>query len=360
VNPALDRGDGQDSRAFRLRHAGALLLIIAALGATLAVPLLLGGTDALSATLRLPLQAYLALFAAIAVSWLCRALKLRLLLRRLDVQAGFLRVLGISLAMDFGFLATPGGVGGYAAGVYYLSRAGASTSGAATLTAADQGLDLLFFALALPVAGLCLAGSDLPEAWKVLASGTAILALTLALAALLTRRHWRTWLSAADTGLARWPTLRRHAHGAREFCAGFGEQMRLLAAGGPLFLTGVFGLTSLQWLTRYGILWLALALLGHRISFALILSLQSLVIHAAQWTGVPAGGGGAELGLSAALVAWVPANDLAAALLLWRIATLYVGLIAGAAAIALLARGPAARTTTPRKLDIVPAEECTG
>jgi uncharacterized membrane protein YbhN (UPF0104 family) len=111
-----------------------------------------------------------------------------------------------------------------------------------------------------------------------------------------------------------------------------------LLAGGPAFLGGVFALTALQWLTRYGVLWLVLALLGYRVSFALILLLQSLVLHAALWTGVPAGGGGAELGLSATLAAWVPATSIATALLLWRMATLYVCLVAGAVAIAALAR----------------------
>jgi len=53
---------------------------------------------------------------------------------------------------------------------------------------------------------------------------------------------------------------------------------------------------------------------------------------------MPAGAGSAELGLSATLIAWVPGPVLATALLLWRMATLHVGLIAGAIAIAVLAR----------------------
>jgi len=73
-------------------------------------------------------------------------------------------------------------------------------------------------------------------------------------------------------------------------------------------------------------------------AFALTLLLQALVLHAAMWTGVPAGGGGAELGLTAALTSWVPASSIATALLLWRVATLYICLIAGAIAIAWLSR----------------------
>jgi len=74
------------------------------------------------------------------------------------------------------------------------------------------------------------------------------------------------------------------------------------------------------------------------VSFPLIFLLQVFVLQAASWTGVPAGAGSAELGLSATLITWVPGPTLATALLLWRMATLHVGLIAGAIAIAVLAR----------------------
>jgi uncharacterized protein (TIRG00374 family) len=115
-------------------------------------------------------------------------------------------------------------------------------------------------------------------------------------------------------------------------------QLRMLADGGAGFIAGVFALTVLQWLTRYGILWLVLLLLGYQVSFWLLLALQGLVLHVAQWSGIPAGGGGAELGLGATLTTWVPATSLATALLLWRMVTLYLALLVGAIAIARLAR----------------------
>jgi uncharacterized protein (TIRG00374 family) len=94
----------------------------------------------------------------------------------------------------------------------------------------------------------------------------------------------------------------------------------------------------MQWLARYGILWWIFVLLGHRVPFALIVALQALILHVAQWSGVPAGGGGAEIGLSTALAAWAPAATLGTALLLWRMTTLYLSLAAGGVAIARLGR----------------------
>jgi uncharacterized protein (TIRG00374 family) len=335
------------------------LLIALALAATLAVPIVLGGNDALWQTLHFPIAGYLAIFAVIVTSWLARAVKLHLLLHRLNVHPRLARTLAISLATDFAFISTPGGVGGYAASVYYLRRAGTSVSGAATITAADQGLDLLFFVLVLPLAGIALIWSDLPETLAILGFGSSACMIALALGALLARRKLAAWLFGTNTINARWPRLQRKQQALREFAVSLRANASLLLAGGPAFLGGVFALTALQWLTRYGVLWLVLILLGHRVSFALILLLQSLVLHAALWTGVPAGGGGAELGLSATLAAWVPATSIATALLLWRVATLYICLVAGAVAIAALAHRSKAQSIQLHIASTLPIKEGT-
>jgi glycosyltransferase 2 family protein len=336
-----------------------ILLIVLALSATLAVPILLGGKAALFATLHFSGRGYLAIFVAIAISWFARASKLHQLLHRLGVRPRFARSFAISLATDFAFISTPGGVGGYAASIYYLRRAGASVSGAATITAADQFLDLTFFTLALPIAGLALIWSDLPQTLAGLAFGTSAGMIALALGAVLARRRVAVWFFSSNALTARWPALQRKQQALREFAASLRTHAKVLLDGGPAFLAVVLALSGLQWLTRYGVLWLALALLGHEVPFALTLLLQSLVLHAALWTGVPSGGGGAELGLSAALAPWVPAANIATALLLWRIATLYICLIAGAVAIAALARRPGAQSTTLHIADSAPAEEGT-
>lgn len=324
-------------RASRKRLAGRLL-IFAALGATVVVPILLGGKEALLATLHFSWRGYIGIFALIVLSWLCRTFKLHVLLQRLHVRAGFGHLLGVSLATDFAFIATPGGLGGYAASIYYLRRTGASASAAAAVTAADQGLDVMFFVLALPCTGLSLIWSSVPQALSTLAFGTSALIALLTVGALLTRHQLAKWLFGENFFTRRWPGLLRKQQMLREFSAKLRAQGRLLLAGGSLFLLGTFVLTALQQLARYGVLWLVLLVLGHSVSFTLMFLLQVLVLQAALWTGVPAGGGAAELGLTATLAAWVPAGNLATALLLWRVATLYFCLIAGAAAIGLLAR----------------------
>lgn len=322
------------------RRRSGVVLIVIALCATLAVPVFIGGKAALLATLTLPVAGYVALLGVIAISWVARAFKLRMLLRRMGVRLGVGHALEMSLATDFGFLATPAGIGGYAASIYYARRAGASTSAAAALTAADQGLDLAFFAIAIPLAGFAFFGSDLPPALIATALTASSVFVALAITAFFARRTLEGWCSGGASPVAGSPRWRRAQRALIGFCAHMRQQLQLLLDAGPRFFAGVFAWTVLQWTMRYGVLWVVLAVLGYRVSYPLIVALQGLVLHVAQWSGIPAGGGGAELGLTATLTTWVPAVTLATALLLWRMVTLYLALVAGAIAIGLLARRP--------------------
>lgn len=325
----------------------AALLIGLAVLATLAVPILLGGREALAQTLDFPARSYAALLALLALSWIARAWKLQALLHRVGTYQNFARTLLMSLAIDFAFISTPAGVGGYAASIYYVRRSGASSSAATTVTAVDQLLDLAFFALILPLAGLSLLWSELPTVLAVLAFSTSALMIGAGIVAFFMRHALVRWLVGENALVRRWPRLRRYQDSLRNFLASLNADIRLLMSGGIRGVLGVCALTALQWVTRYGILWAVLLLLGHRVSYALTLLLQSLILHAALWTGVPSGGGGAEVGLSAALAAWVPATSMATALLLWRLITFDVCLLVGIAAVVWLARRPPAADPVP-------------
>ena len=319
-------------------HGAGKLLLIAALSATIVAPLVLGGKAPVLTALHFPVQGYIVIFIPLAASWLCRSLKLSLLLRRVNLRPGFARVLGISIATDFAFVTTPAGVGGYAAGLHYLRRVGASTGSAAALVAADQGVDALFFVLALPIAGLIFIGSATPGGLGQTTLIVSALIATLAVVALLARKKLAQWVFATNALSRRWPRLLPMQLALREFFAELRADARPLLTVGPLFLLGIFVLSALQQLLRYSIFWLALLLLGHRVSFALTFLLQALVLQDAALTGIPAGGGAAEIGWSTAPGSWVSNDGLAAALLLWRVATLYVCLVAGAIAMVLLTR----------------------
>jgi uncharacterized protein (TIRG00374 family) len=322
------------SRAHRFRR----LMLVAALAATVAIPFLLGGRNTLAAASNIPAGGYAALFALILTSWAARALKLHQLLHRLKTQTSFLRAFGISLATDLAFAATPAGVGGYVASIYYLRQAGTSGSGAATITAMDQGIDLVFFALAVPLAALALAGSGISQAVTIAALCGAALTSAFLVAIWLGRRRIVSLLAAPNALSARWPRIAKAQRSLRTFVANMGAHLASIVAAGPRLLFWILGLTALQWLSRYAVLWLTLLLLGHPVSFALAFLLQVVVLHAALWTGIPAGGGGAELGLTATLAPWISPAEIATALIVWRATTLYTSLLAGSAAIVVMAR----------------------
>jgi uncharacterized membrane protein YbhN (UPF0104 family) len=77
--------------------------------------------------------------------------------------------------------------------------------------------------------------------------------------------------------------------------------------------------------------------------FGFVWAVQAVVLHAALWTGIPAGGAAGDLGLAAAFANWIPQDAMATALILLRFATLYAPLMLGAVAFVALAwrRGPA-------------------
>jgi glycosyltransferase 2 family protein len=325
-----------------MRRAATLLIGLGLLAA-LAVPLLIGGEDALRTLARFPASSYLLLIAVAIVGWVFRAAKLGLLMHQLDVRPGASRIAAISLATELAFLATPGGVGGYAAGVFYLRGAGATLSGAGSIAAADQLIDLLFFAVALPLALIGLIEVPLPYWLREAALFSVAIASSLVAIVMVARRPLARWLFASDGALARIPLVRRHSEALKKFCTDCERHLCELARGGPRFVVPLIVCTTAQWTIRYGLLWLIAQRLGNPVPFALLLLAQSVALHAAQWTGVPSSGGGADLGLAAALASWMPAANIASALILWRFATVYIGVVAGLIAVVYLRRKSIAR-----------------
>jgi uncharacterized protein (TIRG00374 family) len=327
-----------------MRSARRYLLLLIALATTLAVPLLLGGRDALGALATLSLASLAVMLGVTVFGWLARAAKLWLLARRVDIVLRPRTALAVSLATDCAFLATPVGLGGYAANVLLLRRAGASTAAATAVAATDQIADAMFFAFALPIAALCALGSAAPDALLRAAFVSGSLLLAGALIAFSLRRRVARWLLRYTGSPRRGPRI----VALHEICVRSLHEVARLLRGDPYEGLAVIALTSVQWTTRYGVLWLALDAFGHRVPYAVTLLAQGLVMHAAQWTGIPAGAGGAEFGLAAALAPWVSTATLAPAVLVWRGATLYLPLLAGGCALlGLLRAAPVEQTAYP-------------
>jgi uncharacterized protein (TIRG00374 family) len=325
----------------------ATLLALLGVGLSMGVPFILGSHDLLAGLRTVPAEVFIVLAASAVVSALAKAGKLQLMQTTLGLRVPFMRTFAITLVTDFAFLVSPLGAAGYGVNIGLLQRAGASWAIATTVVGADQALDLTFFGVAVPVALLFSIG---PLAYLLPSVSLSAVAVTLTGLAILMGALWMfrryvahalgaaghlvPWLRARRS---RWDKFRHSVH----------EQWRLLITGPRDRLVALLVLTTLQWLLRYSALWFILLELGYRLPLGFVLAVQAVVLHAALWTGVPAGGGGGDLALAAAFAAWVPRAAMATALVLWRFATLYCPLILGAVGFVTLAWRRRAATPTP-------------
>jgi uncharacterized protein (TIRG00374 family) len=297
----------------------ATLLALLGVGLSMGVPFILGSHDLLAGLRTVPAEVFIVLAASAVVSALAKAGKLQLMQTTLGLRVPFMRTFAITLVTDFAFLVSPLGAAGYGVNIGLLQRAGASWAIATTVVGADQALDLTFFGVAVPVALLFSIG---PLAYLLPSVSLSAVAVTLTGLAILMGALWMfrryvahalgaaghlvPWLRARRS---RWDKFRHSVH----------QQWRLLITGPRDRLVVLLLLTTLQWLLRYSALWFILLELGYRLPLGFVLAVQAVVLHAALWTGVPAGGGGGDLALAAAFAAWVPRAAMATALVLLRL-----------------------------------------
>jgi uncharacterized protein (TIRG00374 family) len=290
---------------------------------------------------------FLVLAASAAASALGKAGKQHLMQTALGLRLPFMRTYGIALVTDSAFLASPLGAAGYGVNIGLLQRAGASWATATTVVGADQALDLAFLAVTVPIAIAFAVG---PLAQVIPRANVSVVVGMLAGAAILIGTLWacrRKVASALDASCSRIQWLGTQRARWVKFRESVRQQTGLLMTGPRHRFAGLLMFTALQWLTRYGVLWFVLLELGYRLPLGFVLAVQAVVLHAALWTGIPAGGAAGDLALAAAFSSWVPQDAMATALVLWRFATLYFPLMLGAAAFVALAwlRGSAMPAT---------------
>jgi uncharacterized protein (TIRG00374 family) len=299
--------------------------IVAAVAATLVIPFAFGGMAAFRALGSFPIVGLVAILAAALVSWLAKAAKFWMLATHLKQCTTFASCAAVSIGCDLGFCATPAGLGGYAASLYLFGCCGVRAASAAAIATADQALDLMFFAVAIPLASLLMVG----PAVIVASSGVialAIVALAIALViGLVTRVRHRLMTAVLPMRGAR-----RRLVEARRWWNDVKSHMRELLSMSLERVSALLLTTSIQWIARYAILSIAMSALGAPAPFMPLLLLQAVALHTGQWTGVPGGVGGADVILLGMLRPWGTPETLAAAVLVWRLATFHLTLLAGA------------------------------
>jgi glycosyltransferase 2 family protein len=320
----------------RKRNVGAILAVLG-VGLALGAPFVLGSHQSFAGLRTVSAHMFLALVASAAASALAKAGKQQLMQTTLGLRLPFMRTFAITLVTDSAFLASPLGAAGYGVNIGLLQRAGASWATATTVVGADQALDLAFLSVAVPIAMAFAIG---PLAQVVPKASLSTVVAVLAGAAILIGALWacRRYFAKALGAVGRRVLSRETLQGRwGKFRQSVRQQLGLLMAGPRYQFAALLLFTMLQWLPRYGVLWLILLELGYRLPLGFVWAVQAVVLHAALWTGIPAGGAAGDLALAAAFANWVPQDTMATALVLWRFATLYCPLMLGAAAFVALA-----------------------
>ncbi len=312
------------------------LLALLALGLGLAIPLGYGGLAVLERLSQVPLWLPLLTLGMIFIGWNFNAGKLRLLVSAVDTQVSHRHALGMVIAWEFAFSATPAGSGGIVTYIYLLNRHGITTAHAAAIFAIELGIDILFFITALIIVTLKLAlGAvyDIHLEFDVLA---VLLTGGIGLMWIIARQY-RKLLRAfiALLQLLKVSSARRRR--ATRWILRFRDGLVLLLKLPRWRLYAVYLLSVGHWLLRFSVLYVLLLGLGENIAWPYLFIIQVLMLTVGHLTFLPGGSGGVELGFSAMLGPFLDSVTLATALVLWRFATFYWYLIAGAPIFAIVA-----------------------
>lgn len=305
-----------------------ILLVIGLLAAVL-IPWLLGGSETWSRLSGFPLSGLLVMFAMILLCWVLNTLRLRLLLGDQRNKVSPIKGLGVVMAAEFAYCATPGGSGGPLTLMALLGRNGVRPARSSAVFAMDQLSDLLFFLCALSGIVIYALFQHLSQRLEWLLIVSAVSMFGGLISCVLVARYHRLLIRLSGRLLVRLnvqsTTRMRWARKLLNFLAAFTDTLKL-----PFqTLITVFGLTCLHWILRYSVLYLALRGLGADLQWAWSFLIQMLSLSAGQLSLLPGGAGAAELTSAALLAPMVGKSTAAAAILIWRAVTYYFYLLVG-------------------------------
>ncbi|AGI25919.1 hypothetical protein H681_20260 [Pseudomonas sp. ATCC 13867] len=317
-------------------------LLLGLIGASL-VPLVLGGREMLAHVLAFPLDSLLVMFGMILLCWLINAQKLRVLLNGRAGDIGRVQSVGIIMASEFAFYATPGGTGGPLTLMALLSRHGMRPAHSSAIFAVDQLSDLMFFLCALAAVLIwALSHSISPDLETSLITSGVLLG-GIFFGVVLLARFQRRAIKANGRLLARLGMKPRTRLRWARKCLHFRDTLVSSLRQPKRRLALIFFLTCCHWTLRFSVLYLTLRAMNVDLHWAWTFLIQLLSLAAGLATLLPGGAGGTELTSAALLAPLVGKSTAAAAILIWRVVTYYFYLVMGAPVFALLAGRPLLR-----------------
>ena len=283
----------------------------------------------------------LAVFTVVAflAKWFSPAVRIWLLCRGQRIPLPYRSAVLVHLVAMFVAALAPQNTGFGPATVAALSRLGVSIGRGIGVAVQVVVLDLIFFAWAVPASVGYLIYSDaleLPPGTRVGAIVTGCLALVAAAA--LSRRP--QLLVGLIFALARWRLMARFATRLRRIARDYYRSARAFLKMPASYWLTLHLATAAGWFGGFVLLWLLLELYGVDTGLLATLAILSSLTLVSHFVPTPGGSGFIEAAVGLSIGA--AGGSVAAALLLWRLASFYVVYLLGPPAGWLLYRSPPA------------------
>jgi len=313
-----------------------LLALLVSLG--LAVPLSIGGLEALSLFVSLPLWAFPALLLAMLLAWNLNLLRLRVLLDSQIKDLGYWRMMRIYMATEFVSKTTPMGAGAPAAAVWLLAPHGVKPISCLVIFGVSACMDAIVL---VGLMGCFLVGGFAvslgASLWLSLFLVAAIMLAVIIGTALLLYRHKLLFCILVSTpgfSLAG-PKGRRLA---RKLIVSLHLALRRIS-GLPWWRL-IFSWTAclFYWALYLSTLYLCIWVMGGGVSWIESGFVQTIAMGVGHILMVPGGAGGSEVSGTLLLEPALGATLAATVILLWRFLMLYLYLIVGGLAMISLIR----------------------
>ena len=307
-----------------------LLLLLASLGLSLAVPLALGGLSQLKVWHRLSIGAILLLIFLKLVSWVFNALRTQFLMGFTGKEVGFHEAVLITISAEFAGVTTPGAVGMAATYTFLFNRLGLSLGRAAGVMGLIVMTDLALYGTLMPVAALL---QVVQGGWSF--QNLRLVGLSLAVVAggaycfWALVRHHRFVCGFMGRQVARVPWLARQHWRLGRATVDFLRAVRHLRHMSWSQRLALYLITLDFWLPRYLILLLVIDMVHQSVPAVYLLLVQALLHLGGQASFLPGGAGLEEAGYAAFMSPFMGAEAIAFTLLVWRFFTFYWYLILG-------------------------------
>jgi uncharacterized protein (TIRG00374 family) len=340
--PEVRPADASGTRTRGLKKSW-LVLLVASIALSLAIPFFLGGLRQFELLHRLPWWAAILFFLLMVMSWAFNALRTRFLMKATGRYVSFSEAALTTISAEFAGVTTPGAVGMAATYTFLFHNLGVELGEAVGLVGLIVVTDLAFYGTLMPLAAFSqiFEGTPLQSAFQLV---TIILVIVVggALFLWMLVRHYRRIYHLVSRQMAKvaWLAKRRYrlARGTVKFI----HAMRLLERMTWRQRLSLYAITVGFWLPRYLVLVWVIVLVGKSVPFSYLFLVQGVLNLGGQVFILPGGGGTVDAGYVGFMSPYLDVTTTAFTLLVWRTYTFYWYLIVGGP-IFLFKTGAAAR-----------------